>query len=183
MLQEWTTPVVTEIEVSRAERNRLFACARNAKWRVSPQGQAWGKKHEATPERKVQKAKVASTFRSQHPDRVRKSSRDSQIKTPLKRMLRTAKTRAKRQGRPFSITVADFKFIPEFCPVLGLKLKYFGESISGAPDTASIDCLVPEKGYASGNVNIISSRANTIKNDGTADEHEAVAAWMKRVAS
>lgn len=35
------------------------------------------------------------------------------------------------------------------------------------------------EGYVPGNVEVISFRANRIKNNGTADEHERIAQWMR----
>lgn len=37
-----------------------------------------------------------------------------------------------------------------------------------------------EKGYVPGNVVVMSYRANRLKNDGTAEEHEIIAAWMRK---
>lgn len=43
----------------------------------------------------------------------------------------------------------------------------------------SLDRIDPRKGYVKGNVWIISYRANLIKNDGTAEEHEMIAKAMR----
>jgi hypothetical protein len=41
-----------------------------------------------------------------------------------------------------------------------------------------LDRIIPEEGYVAGNVNVVSYRANRIKNDGTAEEHLKIADWM-----
>ena len=47
--------------------------------------------------------------------------------------------------------------------------------------TPSIDRINPSEGYVKGNVIIMSNRANTLKNNATAEELERVAAWMRIV--
>ena len=95
------------------------------------------------------------------------------IKNPLRYMVNMARCRAKAKGIPFTITAADLGEPPEFCPVLGLKLRYFGDSVRDGPEaanTASIDRIVNTEGYVPGNVMIISRRANELKRDATPAE-------------
>lgn len=56
------------------------------------------------------------------------------------------------------------------CPLLGLELSY--EPYVGAipRNYASLDKIDPQKGYVEGNVQIISFRANTLKNSATLEE-------------
>lgn len=89
---------------------------------------------------------------------------------PLRYMVNMCRSRAKMRGIEFRITVADLGEPPEFCPVLGMRLKYFGESTKGGPDSASIDRIVNSEGYVPGNVMIISRRANELKRDATPEE-------------
>jgi hypothetical protein len=87
-----------------------------------------------------------------------------------------AKGRARKDGRPFSIVRTDVT-IPEFCPALGIRLeKGKGKVCDTSP---SLDCIVPELGYVPGNIAVMSFRANTIKQNATADELESVALWMR----
>lgn len=67
-------------------------------------------------------------------------------------------------------------FIPTHCPILGMPLELIER---GGPNVPSIDRINSEHGYIPGNVWIISRRANRIKNDGTAAEHEAIARAMR----
>lgn len=88
------------------------------------------------------------------------------------RLLTAAKSRAKRLGLPFDLCLEDIQ-IPEFCPVLGLKLAV---SISGKSDSSpSLDRIIPALGYARGNVLVISWRANQIKSDATPLELRKIA--------
>lgn len=90
-----------------------------------------------------------------------------------------AKGRAKKHGIPFTITKEDIN-IPEFCPVLGMKLA-FGD-MQSRESSPSLDKIVPELGYVKGNIAVISYRANKIKNDGSSDEHRRIADWMDSFA-
>lgn len=78
-----------------------------------------------------------------------------------------AKSRARRKGLPFNIVVEDI-VIPEVCPVLGTPM-----------EVPSIDQHDPGKGYVTGNVVIMSNRANTLKNNGTLEEFECLVKYLK----
>jgi hypothetical protein len=91
-------------------------------------------------------------------------------------MWRGAKFRASRDNLPFDITVDDLT-IPEFCPVLGIKLDCSGSAEER--DTApSIDRIIPEEGYVKGNVCVISQKANRLKNNATIDELMAIVDYL-----
>lgn len=97
------------------------------------------------------------------------------------RMLIGAKRRAKKAGVPFAITVDDIGEIPTHCPVLGIKLQTNTKAVADA--SPSLDRIEPALGYVKGNVAVMSKRANTIKSNGTAEEHEKIAAWMRAHAA
>ena len=84
---------------------------------------------------------------------------------------------AARDGIVFSLSVQDLIW-PEYCPVLGIELNYEARSKGSKDDSPSLDRLIPMLGYVPGNVRIISNRANRIKNDGTAEEHRKIAAYI-----
>lgn len=135
-------------------------------------------------------------YRARHPERVaarRKAiydaTREDQIRRavewaerqktrdPIGWMLNHKRANARIDGVEFTITKADL-VMPEVCPVLGVRLAAVGSSSDWSP---SLDRFDPTKGYIPGNVRIISKRANTLKNNGTAEEHERIAAWMRSV--
>lgn len=96
---------------------------------------------------------------------------------PKNRMLASARSRAKADGVPFDLGLDDIE-IPEFCPVLGIKLQV-GFGVGGFCDTSpSLDKIIPTLGYVRGNIAVISSRANRLKNDGTPEELQKVASWL-----
>jgi hypothetical protein len=89
-------------------------------------------------------------------------------------MLSHARSRARLQNLPFDITIDDV-LIPEFCPVLGIKLEHGKSRPTFASPT--LDRNVPELGYVKGNVTVMSNRANSVKNDASAEELMKVALW------
>ena len=91
-------------------------------------------------------------------------------------MWSNAKHRAKVEGVPFTIEPQDV-VIPEFCPVLGIKLKIDNEVAEA--NSPSIDKLVPALGYTKGNVCVISYKANTIKSNATLEELQKVTQWVE----
>ena len=90
-----------------------------------------------------------------------------------------AKKRAKNKNLPFDIEVSDI-IIPEFCPVLGLKLEVNdGLKQHNSP---SLDRIIPSLGYVKGNIQVISDRANTLKSNGTLEEFEKLVEYMRNAA-
>ena len=83
---------------------------------------------------------------------------------------------AKKRGHEFNLTREDFAVLPTHCPVLGVELDYSG---SGKPNAASIDRSDSTRGYVRGNVVIMSRRANTLKNDATAEELQKVLDYLR----
>lgn len=92
-------------------------------------------------------------------------------------MLLRAQKRAAARGMAFDLTLADI-VIPNVCPVFGIAID---RSATGASSAASpsLDRIDNTLGYVRGNVAVISMRANQLKRDGTAEEHERVAAWIR----
>ncbi len=97
---------------------------------------------------------------------------------PELHMLVRARCRAKAQGLAFTITLLDL-FVPEFCPVLGIRLEVGSEDRDCYP---SIDRIENSKGYEPGNILIVSQRANRIKSDATITELELLAHFYGAIA-
>jgi hypothetical protein len=95
-------------------------------------------------------------------------------------MLMSARSRAKRRGIPFSIALADI-VVPTHCPILGIPLvQHTGKKGSGF-DSPSLDAIIPSMGYIQGNVQVISHRANAMKNDATFDEMVKLGKWAAKM--
>ena len=90
---------------------------------------------------------------------------------PENRLLMSARQRAKEKGLDFNLDLSDI-VIPSICPVLKVPM------IIGTSTAPSIDRIDSKKGYIKGNIKIISKRANTIKSDGTIEEHKAIIEYM-----
>lgn len=87
----------------------------------------------------------------------------------LKRMLMKSKERAREVGLEHNLTIEDLPNPPKTCPYLNIELTYcLGKG--QLPSNASLDRIDSEKGYVKGNVQIISRKANTMKNNASNKE-------------
>ncbi len=98
-------------------------------------------------------------------------------KNPKKALLKHAKRRAKKKGREFSLTEADIE-IPEFCPVLGIRIEAGGLDYSNSP---SIDRLDQSKGYTSTNIIVVSYLANITRNSATPNQIRRVGRFYHKL--
>lgn len=89
------------------------------------------------------------------------------------KLLNSTKTSAKARGLEHTIGINDI-VIPEFCPVLGLKLQDGGTQ----DDSPSVDRKDSSLGYVAGNVRVISLRANRLKSNATLEELQALVNYM-----
>lgn len=97
---------------------------------------------------------------------------------PRRVMLYSARARARKSGVPCTIALDDI-FIPDICPVLGIKLVAAHDGKTGnAPNSPSLDKIDPKLGYVPGNVQVISQRANVMKNDASPKDLLAMADWI-----
>lgn len=94
-----------------------------------------------------------------------------------KKMLNRAKTRAKKNNIPFSITEKDI-VIPEYCPIMGIKLEHHRGRPGAYKSSPSLDKIIPELGYVPGNVRVISQLANQCKGNASIEEMIMFAKWV-----
>lgn len=106
--------------------------------------------------------------RRANPESARQNDKRKRTKGTTGRLLSMAKSRAKIYSMEFSITKTDIS-IPSRCPVLGIPI-LVGASAHDRENAPSLDRIDPTRGYVSGNVRVISWRANRLKNDATAAE-------------
>lgn len=139
---------------------------------------------------RAKKAATASRWREAHPDLV-EAKRDAYKPRQRQRrietrkadvrvyMLSAARERAKKRGLPYDLTIDDI-IVPERCPVFPwLVLEVASGKQGGLPNSPALDRFVPSLGYVRGNVQVISNRANSLKGDGSLEEHEALVSWMR----
>lgn len=91
------------------------------------------------------------------------------------RALSNIKRRAKQKNLSFDLSLEDIQGVL-VCPVFGFELK---RSIGKATkDSLSVDRIYPEKGYVKDNIQIMSNKANTMKQDATPEELLMFADWI-----
>jgi hypothetical protein len=96
-------------------------------------------------------------------------------------MYQSARSRAKKKSISFSIKVTDIPEIPSHCPILGFPLVRSVGVGSQSFNSPTLDRIKPELGYVPGNLQVISQRANVIKNDASAEEIRKVADYMAKL--
>lgn len=98
------------------------------------------------------------------------------------RAFSSARIRAKNKGVPFDITLEYLRSItPDTCPVFNVVFEWGASGLGFGkfkPNSPQLDRIIPELGYVFGNVAFISHRANRIKDNGTMEEHYAIADWI-----
>ena len=120
--------------------------------------------------------KLSKAYSNKNKDKIFKRKLDN----PQHYLWLLAKHRAKKNNIPFSIDESDI-IIPEFCPVLGLKL-IFSNGKHSTDASPTLDKFTPELGYVKGNITVISKRANRLKGDANYQEIKKLANWMyKRI--
>lgn len=130
--------------------------------------------HKLNP-RKAKEARIR--YREKDKERFLSLCRASNKRKDVRHsLINHAKMRSRDNNIPFNITRHDIT-IPEFCPVLGIKIIQKGGKTSD--NSPSIDRIIPELGYIKGNVMVISWRANSIKRDGTAEDHDKIAKYIR----
>lgn len=100
---------------------------------------------------------------------------DSPLYQAQRQKFRAKKANAIRTGYSWEVEFGDFIW-PIYCPILGIEIDYFAETRQ--ENSPSFDRINSNLGYVKGNVQIVSWRANRIKNDGTADEHRKIADYL-----
>lgn len=102
----------------------------------------------------------------------KRRSKTARDKYPIKFMLKRAKKRAIKNNLEFNLTEEDIK-VPEFCPALGIELKY-----NSGDSSPSLDRVDNSKGYTKDNISVISNRANILKRDATKEELRSLVQYM-----
>lgn len=105
---------------------------------------------------------------------------EARYRSRARRALNGAQKRALQEGIPFTLTEASLPPIPAVCPVFGLPFHVPDGTSKGGPhpNSLTLDKIVPELGYVSGNVRWLSHRANAMKRDATPKELLQFADWI-----
>ena len=92
-------------------------------------------------------------------------------------MLRKARNRAKKRNIYFNLTLNDFH-IGEKCPILGTPFKVGLDNWQNSP---SLDRIDNRRGYEKGNVIVVCTMANSIKNQATPSQIKKVADFYEKL--
>lgn len=118
-------------------------------------------------------------YRERNAKKLTEKRKDWDRSNPEKAMLQRAKRRAKTLGLDFDLTPNDIA-IPEYCPVLGIKLVRCDGVMDAAP---SLDRINNDNGYVRDNIVVISFRANKIKGNTTLEELRKVVKFYEQYCS
>jgi hypothetical protein len=152
------------------------------RWRAKNPEKTKAQRLRARANRKERDAEYQRQWRAKNPDKLASQQHRSWInnrsgklhnrrqyyeKRPHRRMLDAAKGRAKRKNIEFTISEKDI-VINDFCPWLGLRLvRNKGRHRDNSPSLDRVDNTL---GYVPGNIEVISQKANFIKNTATLDD-------------
>lgn len=101
------------------------------------------------------------------------------IDHPEKYLWWAARNRAKKNGTEFTIKETDI-IIPEYCPVLQIKLVSVRQTRQNRDFVPSVDRLDNTKGYIPGNIEVISFKANRYKTDMSFEDIERLYEYVKK---
>lgn len=116
-------------------------------------------------------------WRKRNANRVRAYNNDWHKKNPDKYFFWGLRAAARKKKIPFDIVFEDIKY-PSNCPVLGIPLFRNTGKHGPCANSPSIDKIIPGLGYIKGNVQVISQRANVMKNDASPEELLRFAEWI-----
>lgn len=112
-----------------------------------------------------------SEWQKRNPEKRRASKLRYFARHPERIICKAARDNAKTRNLEFNLTETDI-VIPPVCPVFGTPF------VRGTPYAASIDRIDNSKGYVTGNVQIISKRANMMKSAASQEELKQFAQWV-----
>jgi hypothetical protein len=129
------------------------------------------KKYRAEDKDRINAMRRKYYMKRMQNDLVRERVNNGQIsrypRYTAKRLFRNAQIRAEKNNLPFTITLDDI-VIPEYCPILNIKIK---QGVKGNYECSpSLDRIDNTRGYVRGNIAVISSKANTMKNSATLEQ-------------
>lgn len=142
----------------------------------------WARHKAVVRRRNKERYATDAAYREMHL-RASRSAQHDAIRDPKRwvvRMLTKVRHRCKKNGLPFDLEPADVT-VPSACPVFGTPFVFGGSAGKKDWNSPSVDRIDPSLGYVKGNVCVISTRANTIKNNATEDEILAIAAYIRKV--
>ena len=112
-------------------------------------------------------------------DKVKTYKKKWKDRNYLKMKLREAARRARDNNLDMNITLEDL-VLTELCPILKIPLLRANDEGYKLRNAPSLDRIIPELGYVKGNIQIISQKANIMKQDATIEELILFAEWVMK---
>lgn len=169
----------------RAEYARRYRAANKDKFRAYHQKRYREKKDEVTAYKRAyyeaNQDKIRAqrqAYYEQNKDEISRRNRAWREKNVARKMLSGALQRTEKLGLPACDLTVEYieDIIPIRCPVFDLVLELGrGKAHAASP---SLDRIEPELGYVQGNVQVISNKANMMKQDATGEELKRFADWI-----
>ena len=127
--------------------------------------------------------RVASSkkYRQDNKEKIAESVKKYRQDNKEKVVVRSTKTRANKNNIPFDIDEDYIKKIwPKHnrCPIFKIKLEQ--SNLYAGDQSPSLDRIIPKLGYVKGNVQIMSNKANRIKNNATFEELIIIGKYYER---
>jgi hypothetical protein len=124
------------------------------------------------PEAREAFNKKQRQYKLANADKRNAEVRERKLSNRPAHMVQRAKLRAKNLGLSFDLVAADIEPLPSHCPVLGIEIDY--DLTRPRFNSPTLDRVDNNKGYVSGNVIVVSRRANVMKSDGTVEDMRRV---------
>ena len=140
-------------------------CRRCGKRERSPRGECLPCKRAYT-----------ATYYATNAVKRREQANAYHAENPARRLLQSARQRARTKGLACTITANDI-VLPTHCPVLGIPL-WPAKGRVYRDNSPSLDRIDNTLGYTPGNVAVISWRANVLKRDATPEELRKILCYL-----
>lgn len=122
-----------------------------------------------------EKRKLKRKTDTDYREKLRKEKVESSRRNIKQNMVSRAKKRALLKGLQFDISKEDLE-VPDICPIL--KIPLIIGTKGNYENTPSIDRIDNTRGYTKDNIQIITKKANSMKNSGTPEELLKLADWI-----
>lgn len=129
-----------------------------------------GEKYRKNNKEKIKKYSKENRHKYYSTENRRKKYREN-VESEL---LNHARNRAKQKKLDFNLERCDI-IIPELCPVFGIQIGFHAKQ-----SVPTLDRIDNNKGYIKGNIQVISSKANRLKNNGTIEDFKKIITYMER---
>jgi len=120
-------------------------------------------------------------YRQDNKEKLAANSKKYRQGNKEKVVVHNTKTRANKNNIPFDIDEDYIKNIwpkDNRCPIFKIKLEQ--SNLYAGDQSPSLDRIIPKLGYVKGNVQVMSSKANRIKNNATFEELIIIGKYYER---